>query len=126
MTYLKKICYLNSLCIRKSITLVFMSSSKNKFMLLSQNSVTDVSVGFRPPCWCPSGLDCKTVVNFLKISTEIRKAWRKSYAREARASHARSVRRRLSPVSLSVFSLVPDLMFDCSRLLEYAKIRFLF
>ena len=28
----------------------------------------------------------------------------------------------LSPVSLSVFSLVPDLLFDCSRLLEYAKI----
>ena len=28
-----------------------------------------------------------------------------------------------SPVSLSVFSLVPDLLFDCSRLLEYAKIR---
>ena len=26
-------------------------------------------------------------------------------------------------VSLSVFSLVPDLLFDCSRLLEYAKIR---
>ena len=30
---------------------------------------------------------------------------------------------RLSPVSLSVFSLVPDLLFDCSRVLEYAKIR---
>ena len=29
----------------------------------------------------------------------------------------------LSPVSLSVFSLVPDLLFDCSRVLEYAKIR---
>ena len=26
-------------------------------------------------------------------------------------------------VSLSVFSLVPDLSFDCSRVLEYAKIR---
>ena len=26
-------------------------------------------------------------------------------------------------VSLSVFSLVPDLLFDCSRVLEYAKIR---
>ena len=30
---------------------------------------------------------------------------------------------RLSPVSLSVFSLVRDLLFDCSRVLEYAKIR---
>ena len=29
----------------------------------------------------------------------------------------------LSPVSLSVFSLIPDLLFDCSRVLEYAKIR---
>ena len=26
-------------------------------------------------------------------------------------------------VSLSVFSLIPDLLFDCSRVLEYAKIR---
>ena len=31
-----------------------MSSSRDKFTLLSQNSVTDVSVGFRPPCWRPS------------------------------------------------------------------------
>ena len=31
-----------------------MSSSRNKFTLLYQNSVTDVFVGFRPPCWCPS------------------------------------------------------------------------
>ena len=29
---------------------------------------------------------------------------------------------RLSPVSLSVFSLLLDLLFDCSRILEYAKI----
>ena len=34
---------------------MFMSSSKNKFTLLEQNSVTDLSVGFRPPCWCSSG-----------------------------------------------------------------------
>ena len=32
-------------------------------------------------------------------------------------------KKRLSPVSLSLFSLVPDLLFDCSRLLEYAEIR---
>ena len=31
-----------------------MSSWRNKFTLLYQNSVTDVSVGFRPPCWCSS------------------------------------------------------------------------
>ena len=41
-------------------------------------------------------LDCKTVGFFLKISKEIGKAWRKS--------------------------LVRDLLFDCSRVLEYAKI----
>ena len=46
--------YLNSSWIRKNTTLMFMSSSKNKFTLLQQNSVTDVSVGFRPPCWCSS------------------------------------------------------------------------
>ena len=39
-------------------------------------------------------------------------------ARSARVSHP-----RLSPVSLSVFGLVPDLLFDCSRVLEYAKKR---
>ena len=42
-------------------------------------------------------------------------------ARAKRAS--RKNFERLSPVSLSVFSLVPDLLFDCSRVLEYAKIR---
>ena len=47
---------------------------------------------------------------FLKISKEIRKAERKSFT-------------CLSSVSLSVFTLVPDLLFDCSRVLEYAKIR---
>ena len=47
-----------------------------------------------------------------------------------RASHARSACearekkpyfQRLSPVSLYVFSLDPDLLFDCSPVLEYAK-----
>ena len=46
------------------------------------------------------------------------KSVKKSVKRGVRASHA-----RLSPVSLSVFSFVPDLLFDCSRVLEYAKIR---
>jgi len=55
VTYFGEFCYLNSSCIRKSITLMFMSSSRNEFTLLYQNSVTDVFVGFRPPCWCPSG-----------------------------------------------------------------------
>ena len=46
-------------------------------------------------------VDCKTVGFFLKISKEIGEVWHKS---------------------LTVFSLVPDLLFYCSRVLEYAKI----
>ena len=62
------------------------------------------------PLWAliTVNLDCKTVGFFLKISKEIGKAWRKSITRAKRES-------LLSPVSLSVFSLVPDLLFDCSR-----------
>ena len=63
----------------------------------------------------------KSIKFFLKISKEIGKAWRKSLEREARERKARE--KRLSPLSLSVFNLVPDLSFDCSRVLEYAKIR---
>ena len=55
------------------------------------------------------------------------KAWRKSLTRASHALRACVARKvyfeRLSPASLSVFSLVPDLLFDCSRVLEYAKIR---
>ena len=46
-----------------------------------------------------------------------------SLKRAKRASLTRPYFQRLSPVSLSVFSLVPDLLFDCSRVLEYAKMR---
>ena len=42
---------------------------------------------------------------FLKISKEIGKVGRKSFS-------------RLPPVSLSVFTLVPNLLFDCSRVLQ--------
>ena len=54
MTYFREFCYVNSSCIRKSISLMFISFSKNKFTLLLQNSVTDVSVDFRPPFWSSS------------------------------------------------------------------------
>ena len=54
VTYFGEFCYRNSSCIRKSITLMFMSSSRNKFTLFYQNSKTDFFVGFRPPCWCSS------------------------------------------------------------------------
>ena len=52
----------------------------------------------------PKGYTAKQVFFFLKIG----KAWRKSPTRAKRASLAR---------------LVPDLLFDCSRVPEYAKIR---
>ena len=55
VTFVEECCYLNSSSIRKSITLMFMSSSRSKFTLLEQNSVTDVSVGFRPQYWSSSG-----------------------------------------------------------------------
>ena len=54
-------------------------------------------------------LDCKTVGFSLKISKEIGKACSKPHTPYGRV--------------LSVFSLVLDLLFDCSRVLEYAQIR---
>ena len=42
VTYFGEFCHLSSSCIRKSITLIFMSSSRNRFTLLYQNSVSDV------------------------------------------------------------------------------------
>ena len=55
--------------------------------------------------------------------------WRSIFARARLLRHALLIpllilrKTRLSPVSLSVFSLVPDLLLDCSRILEYAKIQ---
>jgi len=46
VTYFGEFGYLNSSCIRKSIILMFLSSSSDKCTLLQPNSVTDVSVGF--------------------------------------------------------------------------------
>ena len=62
------------------------------------------------------------------VKKSVKRGVRVLRARSARASHARRAceareKKRLSPVSLSVFSLVPDLLFDCSRVLECAKIR---
>ena len=39
----------------KTITFMFMSSLRDKFMRLLQNTAADVSVFFRLPCWYPSG-----------------------------------------------------------------------
>ena len=52
-------------------------------------------------------VDCKTVGFFLKSA-------KKSVKRGVRVLRAPTAR---------VFSLVPHLLFDCSRVLEYAKIR---
>ena len=52
VTYFGEFGCLNNSCIRKSIILMFL---RDKFTFLKQNSVTDVSVNFRPPCCCPSG-----------------------------------------------------------------------
>ena len=56
-------------------------------------------------------VDCKTADFFFSKSVK------KSVKR------AVSVLRVSPQVSLSVFSLVPDLLFDCSRVHEYARIR---
>ena len=53
--------------------------------------------------------DCKTVGFF--------------FSKSVKKSVKRTAFLRLSPVSLSVFRLVSDLLFDCSRLLKYAKIQ---
>ena len=55
VTYFGEFGYLNSSCIRKTIIFkMFLSSWRDKFTLLYQNSMTDVSVVFRPPSrWAP-------------------------------------------------------------------------
>ena len=50
VTYFVEFGYLNNSC-RKNIILMLLSSSSDKFTFLYHNSVRDVSVGFRPPCW---------------------------------------------------------------------------
>ena len=54
VTYFGDFGYLDNSCIKKNIILMFLSSSRHKFTLLQQNSMTDVSDGFRPPFWCPT------------------------------------------------------------------------
>ena len=71
-------------------------------------------------------LDCKTVGFFLKISKAVKRGVRVLRARSARASHARGAceaREKSLPSLALCFSLIPDLLFDCSRVLEYVKIR---
>ena len=53
LRYFGKFGHMNSSNVRKSITLMFLSSSRDKFTLLKQNLLTDVSFGFRP-AFCSS------------------------------------------------------------------------
>ena len=54
----------------------------------------------------------------------IARGWEKRVIRTNITYAKRTVRIfSVSPQSRSVFSLIPDLLFDCSRVLEYAKIR---
>ena len=71
-------------------------------------------------------IDCKTVGFF--SSKSFQPSFRVPQARSAGASHTRKTceareKKRLSPVSLSVFALAPDLLFDCSQVFEYTKRR---
>ena len=52
---------------------------------------------------------------FKSVKKSVKRGVRVLRERSVRVSHAR----RLFPVSLSVFSLVPDLLFDCSRVVEF-------
>ena len=52
VSYFGKFDYLNiQSCIRKSIILMFSSSSRDKVTFLQQNSVSDVSAGIRSSGW---------------------------------------------------------------------------
>jgi len=55
VTYFGEFGYLNTSCVGKSIILLVLSSSRDKFTLLQQTSVTYFSVGFQLPSWFLSG-----------------------------------------------------------------------
>ena len=82
---LSKIGYLHLSC---AFRLSCMSFSKNKFSLLSQNSVTDVSVGFRPPCWrssswAPAWLASPQIACIASVSARVRReSWDESKKKE--------------------------------------------
>ena len=57
------------------------------------------------------------------VKKSVKRAVRVLRAKRA-SGRVRQEKKNVSPqVSLSVLSLVPDLLFDCSHVLEYAKIR---
>ena len=78
-------------------------------------TITDCNAGF--PLW----RRLQNSVVFFSLKIGLAQAKKGFHTREAREPHTPAL-----PVSLSVFSLAPELLFDCSRVLEYAKIRTLF
>ena len=75
VTDFPRFCCLNIPCLRIEITLIFTSSESDVFMPLKENSKIDVSVGFRPPYWCPSkkhqyGVSIQSFVNLGKTFPE--------------------------------------------------------
>ena len=77
--------------------------------LVFLETITDCNTGFRR--W-------RRLQNsrFFPIKIGLAQAKKESHTREARDPRTPGL-----PVSLSVFSLAPELLFDCSRVLEYAK-----
>ena len=45
----------------------------------------------------------------------------RSFCSKLKESHTREAREHHTPISLSVLNLAPDLLIDCSRVLEYRK-----
>ena len=86
------------------------------FMALSCKLLGSPTVNFPPRLQNSRFFFSKSVKKSVKRGVRVLRA------RSARASHARRAC-EAREVSLSVFSLIPDLLFDCSRVLEYAKIR---
>ena len=73
LTYFGGFCYLNSPKIWKNTTLISMSPTRDEFALSRQNLVTDVSVGFQSPCWCPSEGDQHgdSIRSFINLSKTV-------------------------------------------------------
>ena len=68
--------------------------------------------------WIRKNTDCFAVYSLLEFGIFTLKNSRFFFSKSAKKSVKRGVR-----VVCSFFSLVPDLLFDCLRVLEYVKIR---
>ena len=95
---------------------------RDRGSILLSGSTNPILSRFKEDWNAFSWLDCKIVGFFSKsVKKSVKRGARVLRARSWRTS--RALRACESPVSLSVFSLVPDLFFDCSHVLEHATIR---